>query len=129
MVKMRLATVSDARILFEWRNDPLTRKMSKNTDLVAWEDHVAWLTRRLSRSEPHLYVAEDANNAVGTIRIDDQEVSYTVAPEVRSKGYATAMLKWARAQFGPLVAEIKPENIASIRAATTAGHKIVLLPK
>jgi RimJ/RimL family protein N-acetyltransferase len=126
---MRPANIDDARILFEWRNDPLTRQMSKNSDLVEWEEHVAWLGRRLSLSEPHLYVAEDAGCAVGTIRIDGRSISYTTAPEIRGRGYATAMLKWAYMQFGSLFAEIKPENIASIRAATKARHKVVLLSK
>jgi hypothetical protein len=37
------------------------------------------------------------------------------------------MLTLVRKRFGPLRAEIKPENLASIRAASRAGHAVVLL--
>ncbi len=64
---------------------------------------------------------------IGTCRIDGDEVSYTIAPEHRRRGYATALLVLVREQFGSLRAEIKPENAASIKAATAAGHTVHLL--
>jgi len=134
MLTLRPATVRDAQVLFEWRNDPHTRDMSKTTDPVTWDTHVAWLNNRLGLSEPHLYVAKDASgNPVGTIRIDEDSTSdestvgYTVAPQSRKRGYATQMLQWAYNNFGSLVAEIKPGNEASVRAAPKAGHKVVFL--
>lgn len=124
---IRAATMDDALVLLAWRNDPLTRSMSKNSDSVGLCDHIAWLEKRLSRSEPNLYVAERDGVAVGTIRIDGDQVSYTTAPEARGRGVATAMLEWAFETFGQLTAEIKSSNPASIAAATNAGHRVALL--
>jgi RimJ/RimL family protein N-acetyltransferase len=125
-MKLRPATIDDARILFDWRNDELTRAMSVNSDPVEWEGHVKWLTARLQRDEPGLFIAEDSE-PVGTIRIDGEEISYTVAPSHRGRGVAKAMLSVAQDLFGQKVARIKAENVASIRAAAGAGHIVEIL--
>ena len=120
MLTFRTATMDDSDLLFRWRNDDLTRRMSKNTDAVQIEGHVAWLQRRLSTDRPHLYVAFDPE-PVGTFRIDGDEISYTVAPDKRGQGIAKAMLTEARKCFGPLRAEIYRRNEASIAAAKSSG--------
>jgi len=125
-MKLRPATIDDARLLSEWRNDDLTRRMSINSEPVAWDSHVNWLTSRLSCDEPGLYVAEDGE-PVGTIRIDGEEISYTVSPNHRGRGVAKAMLSLAHALFGAKIAKIKPENLASIRAATASGHIVQII--
>jgi RimJ/RimL family protein N-acetyltransferase len=119
--------MDDARHLFEWRNDPLTRAMSKNSDPVSWESHVAWLTARLARQSPHLYVVRDGDVRLGTFRVDGDEISYTVAPEHRKKGLGIAMLRKAHEMFGPLRAEIYPRNVASIKVAERAGMIVDLI--
>ena len=48
---------------------------------MAWADHLEWLSRRLARNQPHLYIATRGAEPVGTFRVDDGEISYTVAPE------------------------------------------------
>lgn len=128
-IALRLATPQDSRPLFRWRNDELTRAMFKHGDPVPWKDHVAWLERRLSQPQPNLFIAEENGVPVGTIRVDeDNSLSYTVAPEHRGRGIAARMLRLVRERFGPLTAEIHPENVGSIRAAERAGHRVVLLP-
>lgn len=124
---VRPVTVSDAKLLYEWRNDPLTIAMSKKAEPLEWSAHIDWLTRRLSQPEPHLYVAEIDGIPVGTIRLDDGQVSYTTAPAMRGMGVATRMLQWSHSTFGPLTAEIKPENGPSLAAARRAGHRVVIL--
>lgn len=127
-VYIRSANAHDAERLFSWRNDPLTREMSKSQDIVSWDRHIAWLDARLSRDRPALFIAAIDSTPVGTLRIDNDEISYTVAPEHRSKGIATAMLTEARKCFGALRADIYSRNIASLRAATSAGHIVNELP-
>ncbi len=125
---LRAATQDDAERLFAWRNDPLTRAMSKDSAPLQWDAHLSWLSARLTREDPALFIVERAGLAVGTLRIDGELISYTVAPEQRGVGIATAMLKLARERFGPLTAEIRADNAASIKAAERAGHTVVLLP-
>lgn len=121
------ARIEDAQVLFDWRNDPLTRAMSHNPNPVQWETHLAWLTRRMALSRPGLYIAQDSDSPVGTFRIDSDEISYTVAPSRRGSGVGLAMLSKAREMFGPLRAEIYQRNTASIAIAMRAGLRVVII--
>lgn len=121
-MNFRPATLDDAHLLLDWRNDPLTREMSINSDPISWETHIAWLSRRLGSADPHLYVAEIDGRPVGTFRIDADEISYTIAPEFRGRGLASKMLVMARESFGQKRARIRKDNPASARVAHNAGH-------
>lgn len=123
-MKLRAATIEDARLLFDWRNEPLTRVMSVKTEPITWEGHLQWLSARLARPEPGLYVCEDDKSPCGMVRIDGDEISYSVDREFRGKGLATRMLMLARHHFGPKRARIKRGNEASAKAATKAGHTV-----
>ena len=124
---IRPARMSDAELLFQWRNDPLTCAMSRSSDPVSWDAHISWLTGRLARSEPHIYIAE-RRVPVGTFRLDGDEISYTVAPEARGKGIGLAMMCRVSEMFGPLRAEIYERNTASIRVAQRAGMILHIMP-
>lgn len=124
---IRPATKADAALLFEWRNEPSTRAMFKSKEPVVWEDHSAWLDRRLAMDEPNLFLFELDGKPVGTFRIDAGDLSYTVAPECRKRGIASLMLKEVRSRFGRLRAEIYADNLPSIRAARNADLDVVIL--
>lgn len=100
--------------------------MSFNTVPVLWDDHLDWLKSRLQCDIPDLYIAEIDGVPIGTVRIDGETINYAIAPEKRGNGYATAMLLEAHRLFGPKHAEIKSDNVASIRAAERAGHHVHL---
>jgi len=128
-VRLREATAGDARLLFEWRNDPQTRAASHESAPVAWEDHIAWLERALAEPRRALYVAVDDRGALGTVRLDAGDddhatISITIAPERRGEGLATPLIAAACARAGgPVVALVKPENARSIRAFEQAGFR------
>lgn len=124
---IRLATLEDAQTLLEWRNDPLTRAMSHNQDLVQWDAHVRWLGLRLDRPEPRLYVATHDGHPIGTFRVDGDQISYTISPHARGNGHGYAMLCKAREMFGPMVAEIYEHNTASIKIAERSGMIVRIL--
>jgi RimJ/RimL family protein N-acetyltransferase len=124
-MEIRPAQMSDAETLFRWRNDELTRAMSKNQGLVAWPDHINWLTARLAR--PGLFIAEIDGRAVGTFRVDGDEISYTVAPAHRGLGLGLQMLRMAYEMFGPLRAEVYARNVASISIAERTGFRVHIM--
>jgi RimJ/RimL family protein N-acetyltransferase len=130
-VTLRLATADDADALLAWRNDPQTRAMSIDAAEVTNDQHRAWLAKTIEREDRLLFAAEHAGRAIGSVRLDAHgvacfEVSLTVAPAERGKGYAVALLRAAEAialarGAVRLVAVIKPENTASRRAFEAAG--------
>ncbi|MGO3740060.1 GNAT family N-acetyltransferase [Marinomonas foliarum] len=126
-VSLRPAEMKDAETLFIWRNDLETRKASHNSDEVIFESHLIWLDASLSNpSKRLLWIAEVGGEAIGTCRADLAEnvweLSWTIAPEARGKGFAHQMLSKLVHSFDePLVAQVKGDNIVSMKVAERAG--------
>jgi RimJ/RimL family protein N-acetyltransferase len=125
-ITLRLATIKDADMLFDWRNDSETRKASHSTSKVVKEDHIAWLTRTLSNVNRQLLIAEENGDPVGTVRADLSEnmweLSWTVAPSARGCGVGKLMVALLAKNIpGPIRAEVKVGNNASTMIAEYAG--------
>lgn len=126
-ISLRQATLDDARLLFEWRNDIATRQNSRNTDPIEWDSHVKWLTDSMARQDRKIFIAYHNNIAVGTVRIDHfnglSELSWTVAPSHRGEGLGTKIVQEAiqQAPDSTLCAVIKMDNAASISIAIKCG--------
>ncbi|NLQ17687.1 GNAT family N-acetyltransferase [Marinomonas sp. M1K-6] len=124
---LRPAEMADADLLLLWRNDVETRQASHNTDEVVLSSHLIWLEASLSKPDQRrLWVAEMMGKAVGTCRADRVEnrweLSWTVAPEARGKGVAHQMLSVLVSYLdGPLVAQVRSDNMASIKVVERAG--------
>lgn len=128
----RPVTIDDARMLLDWRNDDDTRRMSRCTGVVAWEDHLAWLANVMADSTRKLLVVESDGVPVGTVRWDhrggiDWEVSIAVAPWCRGKGLASSVLAAGERALRTgtarrLIAGISDANLASRRLFAGAGY-------
>ncbi|EHR59132.1 GNAT family N-acetyltransferase [Saccharomonospora cyanea] len=132
--RVRLASESDAEALLRWRNDPDTRRWSRNTAEVALADHLAWLRGVLASEGRLLLVAEnDAAERVGMVRFDridagTWEVSITVAPEHRGTRLARPLLAEGERELrrrrspGTVLATVHRDNTASVALFRTAGY-------
>ena len=67
---VRMATLEDARPLWEWANDPITRKNALNSDDIAWESHLEWLPQVLGDPERLLMLGEWLGAPFGSCRFD-----------------------------------------------------------
>jgi len=129
-VKLRAATLEDARLLLDWRNDAETRANSHNRDAVPWDAHRAWLAAAIADPARELLIAERDGVAVGTVRFDragdDTVLSWTVAPAQRGRGVGRAMVRRAveRVPEARLRAEIVASNARSIAIARAAGFRL-----
>jgi RimJ/RimL family protein N-acetyltransferase len=127
-IQLRPATLADAELLFQWRNDPLTRSNSFTTHRVVFDQHLKWLEASLQSLHRQIFVALGPGDIpIGTVRadfMDEQcELSWTVAPEHRQRGFGTLMVKEAikRLRHRHFRARIKAGNVASERIARAAG--------
>lgn len=125
-MKLRYAELADAEILLRWRNDEITRHASHNSAPISWKSHLAWLKRVINDPKWRLFIAEENGVAVGTVRAvlinAAWELSWTVAPEARGRGLAKKMVALLDSQiFGKKVAQIKKENLASVKVARSIG--------
>lgn len=128
---LRPALITDADALLDWRNDAHTRTASRNHGLVGREGHIRWLDGVLHDPDSRLFIAEQDGIPVGTVRADRKadgmtEISWTVSPRFRNRGIARAMLdELFPILSGMVCAEIKANNIASIKVAAHAGMLLV----
>jgi len=138
----RAATLEDARILWEWRNDPATRESSRSSEEVPWDDHLAWLGDSLERTDRVLLLVEDDAGPVGTVRWDltkdtegerEWEVSITVAPQRRRQSLARPLLRAGEVALSELarsgatdvtayLAVVNVDNDASLRLFETSAY-------
>ena len=125
-ILLRKATMDDGELLLKWRNDPRIHQYYFNPMPVPHDEHFAWFKFSLEGSSREIYIAETGGKPVGMLRVDKsadkKELSWAVDPDMQGKGIGTALLKEGRRLLaGELIAEIKAENIASIKMAKAAG--------
>ncbi len=129
VIELRSAEMTDAQLLFEWRNDPSARVQFLDPEPIKWDEHVAWLQDALV-SESHLIrIAEVSGTPVGTVRGQLVEgawrLSWSVAVSARGRGIASEMVRQLVDLLeGPVFAEIKAGNVASNRIAERLGMKL-----
>lgn len=129
---VRPAVMDDAGLLFEWRNDPGTRRGSRSPDELDWDVHRSWLERSLADTGRRLFVVESESGPVATSRWDrlsdtDWECSITLAPAQRGHGLAAAVLAAAEDALDlespyRMRADIHVDNPASRRLFERAGY-------
>jgi RimJ/RimL family protein N-acetyltransferase len=127
----RKAVTQDGPLLFAWRNDVVTRRFSRNSSEVAQGAHAEWLRQSLDNPSRHLLVVEDAAaSPVGTARWDRDrhrenrwEISVTLGPEYRSKGFGSTLI--AAAEQWLIDHETDAvEMLAVIHTANAASRKL-----
>jgi GNAT superfamily N-acetyltransferase len=136
----RPATLQDARLLWQWRNDPVTRAGSRNSGPVPWLEHLAWVESSLTREDRLLLVLEDETGPAGTVRWDlgqegerEWEVSITVAPERRGQSLSRPILRAAEVALSEVsrsratgltayLAMVHIDNQASLRLFGTSRY-------
>lgn len=130
---LRPADISDAKRLWEWRNDDDARRASLNTEPVPWERHLEWLTARLHDPATRLLVLEVNGVPAGQARLDvhedEAELSFALAPDFRGRGLGAVLVERAAghacAQLGvrAVRAIAKAANVRSLKAFERAGFE------
>jgi L-amino acid N-acyltransferase YncA len=132
-VILRDATPADVYLFYSWANDPAACAASFETATIEHAEHVAWFSAQLERDDRHLLLAEQEARPVAVVRLDRSPaldstcvISVNVAPEARGRGLGRQVLEAAasaatRLGFARIHALIKPENVASARAFSSAG--------
>jgi HAD superfamily hydrolase (TIGR01509 family) len=128
----------EARLVMEWRNDPVTRAASFHQEEKRWPAfHDEYRGYFVASPLPPLFGLFEGRR-VGFIRFrscDDPEggaagavdISINVAPDMRGRGLGRALIAAASdhalARWPVVVAEIRPGNEASVRAFASAGYR------
>lgn len=128
------AREEDSRDIWLWRNDAVTRLMSRCQDEISWSEHQSWYSDALRNPGLTLLIGSHpiTRQKIGLCRFDLNEagtaatVSLNLNPANRGKGLSGEFLR-AGIQFFDLrhcvelEAVIKSQNIPSIRCFETCG--------
>jgi RimJ/RimL family protein N-acetyltransferase len=133
---LRLATLNDKDLLFEWANDVVTRQNSFSTKQISYSEHCNWFDSMMKNANRFQYIVMQDSLPVGQVRIDIEgssaEISYSIAPDYRGKGFGTKALSLIKEEVEKnhpkitrLFGQIKPENTASQKAFIKEGFEQV----
>lgn len=125
---LRQARQDDARLLWEWANDPIVRASSLSPDPILWESHLAWCQARLASASTMMLLAEKAGSRtpVGQVRFDLEDedtaaIDISVAAAARNHSAGTILLEEALAEVrrrgfcSKVIARVKENNAPSRR--------------
>lgn len=129
---LRKANERDRKQLFDWANEPETRANSFHQEKISWEEHNGWYDRMMQAEDVLLYIAMDFMKPVGQVRLNIEDdagrISYSVDEECRGYHLGQKMLalleKEAAGKVTRLVAEVKPDNMASRQNFEKLGYEL-----
>jgi len=134
-IYLRRASASDARLLWEWANDPEVRAASFSPAAIPWDTHIVWFEKKLATAECLILIAEGERGIpLGQIRFERKhggnfEVDISVAKAHRGCGVAAGLIDKGVRQLlereapARILARVKLSNKASMRAFEKAGFK------
>ena len=135
MVVVGEATLDDRQVIWEWWNDPVTRRMMKKHEFVPWEEHCAWFDGVLKDPNKILCVGLVDGQKIGNVRFDAQgddvyEVSINLNPAWRGRGYGAQLLQASIAYLkgirpvSTLIGGMKKVNLPSRKTFEKVGFVI-----
>jgi RimJ/RimL family protein N-acetyltransferase len=130
---LRAVTEDDRDDILLWRNDPVTRAMSRIHDPVATINHQTWFARMLIDPGQLMVMAIEDDRKIGVVRFSQDkncwEVGINLNPVERGHGMGHTVLAQAIDYFwkfypkSPLRAIIRPDNKASHKIFTSCGFE------
>ena len=130
-LRLRPATVDDARQLWVWCNDGAVRTNAFSARPISWGEHVAWLERTLAAPHSRVWIAEREGTPFGQFRVDGTgergRIDYSIAKDHRGRGLAVPVLRLgtglACSELAVAMVDgiVKDSNLQSCRAFERAG--------
>jgi RimJ/RimL family protein N-acetyltransferase len=132
VLKVRLATADDARLLFDGRNAEAVRRWSNDQGVIDWAQHLNWLNASLRNPQRLLLIAEADDGPVGVLRYDlrglEAEVSIYLLERRFGLGWGRALLARGESfvreywpQLTAITAQVLPANRPSLNVFRDAG--------
>ena len=122
---IRRAGLGDALLLWQWANDPLTRRNSFSRAAISGIEHQAWCAKKFAAPDCRLWIMQIGDLPVAQIRYDRvvsdigvaADISFSVAPGFRGRQLGTRLLEaTAPLATGELAAD-------SIQAVALQGNE------
>lgn len=133
---LRKATEKDTDLIFSFINDDEIRKHSFSNELIEYNSHKNWFKNKINSEDYLILIAEDLQSTefLGQIKYNRIDLSSLLVgifinDKFSGKGLGTKLLtltsdlvlKYFSAK--EIIAQIKKENIPSIKSFTKAGYQ------
>ena len=130
---LREVTEADAKLLLDWRNERSVRENSFHSEIIAYEDHISWLIRKLGDPAEIMRIMMCGKMPVGQIRLSRDEngveISYSIDKDFRGCGYGKEIIRLGEALLkeqgykGILKGLVKKGNEASRKVFLSLGYR------
>ena len=133
-ISLRPAALTDAEVIFGWRNRPLIVRLGSSQRQVSWEEHVQWLTESLASERHRLFIIQWEEVAIGQVRFHRWQssecvISVYLAPEFTGNGWGVEAIRQAcdlifeSWTVNSVVACVRAENHGAQAAFRKAGFE------
>jgi UDP-2,4-diacetamido-2,4,6-trideoxy-beta-L-altropyranose hydrolase len=134
-IEIRMANADDSEKLFQWRNHPSIRAVSRNPNVIDWQDHQSWFASVLTNPEKMLLIGQRSASPIGVVRFDKQndeaEISIYIIPGGTSSGLGLSLLQsaeqWLAANHPEILkirAQVLGANERSLKLFSGAGYQV-----
>lgn len=69
-ISLRAATAGDAKMIFEWRNDPVIVGLGSSQREVTWAEHQEWFSQSITSGKRRIFIVEKDGLGIGQVRFD-----------------------------------------------------------
>ena len=121
----------DEKLLFDWRNDPITRRWSFDDKPILFANHQKYLKEKILDKKCLMWIFLLNNEPCGLVRynIDDNKaiLNYLISEKYRGQKLSSIMLILARKKICKIFPKVDiyaytlPENAISIKSLQRAG--------
>jgi len=139
-IRIRDVEISDAEMVWEWRNSLVARANSNDNSLIRLKDHLGWMLSRIENLPQNpFWICESTDSPVGYLRLESTEsgsshfiVSIFVEEKFRGVGIGKKMINLAimelrgRDEHFVLQAEVLKKNRSSLGMFNSLGFSLVL---
>lgn len=129
-ISLRCARLDDAKTVYRWQSHPETRRYFHERTSPSWDEHMSWFSARLESRNDIYRIIVKGDKPAGVLRLDvrddgDYTVSILVDPDQKQRGVGLAALRLGRKLLPHvrLVAEVSPDNQASVALFEAAGYR------
>lgn len=129
-IKIRLAELSDAKKIWEIRNEPESRAVAASPEIIPLAQHISWFENKyFKQTGNYCFVGEFNGEVIGYCRFDLDGDHYlnsiAVSSSMHGKGIGTLILDQSIRQLPPrkILAEIRRYNMVSIKMFERVGFK------
>jgi RimJ/RimL family protein N-acetyltransferase len=123
-ISLRPATAADAKLIFEWRNDPVIVRLGSSQREVTWTEHEEWFSQSITSGKRRIFIVQNDGVPIGQVRFDLLEssecvISAYLLTEFTGRGWGVEAMR----SGCEMIFEIWP--IQSVSACVRAENKAV----